>query len=102
MSGWPEDLPLPEGLPVIAYRDGENFALVFDLASVAAGEEVFAWYEANGWTLDQDVESDGVLLKEFGSPETNDYGPLRRVVLALGMVDWPTGFQYSLTVQDEE
>ena len=101
-SGWPDDLPLPDGVPVSAYRSGEDFALVFDLASVSAGEDVFAWYDAAGWSLEEDFEMDGIVMRSYGSPEVNDYGPVRRVTLALGMIDWPTGFQYSLTVQADE
>lgn len=99
-GGWPEDLPLPEGIPVIAFRDGQNFSLVYDLVSVEAGQDVMTWYQDAGWSVEGDFEGEGVHLMEFGSPETNDYGPLRRVSTGLGMSDWPTGFQYSLQVQE--
>lgn len=99
-GGWPDELPLPEGIPVIAFRDGQNFSLVYDLASVEAGQAVMAWYQDAGWSVEGDFEGEGVYMMEFGSPETNDYGPLRRVTVGLGMSDWPTGFQYNLQVQD--
>lgn len=99
-SGWPDDLPLPEGIPVVAMRSGSNFSMIFDLASVKAGEDVIAWYEKSNWTLEGDYEMDGNRVMSFDSPETNDYGPLRRITLGLGMSDWPTGFQYSLEVRE--
>lgn len=99
-SGWPDDLPLPEGIPVVAMRSGSNFSMIFDLASVKAGEDVIAWYEKSNWTIEGDYEMGGNRVMSFDSPETNDYGPLRRITLGLGMNDWPTGFQYSLEVRD--
>ena len=99
-SGWPAELPLPEGIPVSAFRSGETFVLLFDLASVSAGEEILAWYEANNWTLSDDMEAGGFRIMSFDSAETNDYGPLRRVTVGIGMNDWPTAFQYNLEVQE--
>lgn len=99
-NGWPDDLPLPDGTPVSAMRSAENFYLVFDLTSVEAGQELLDWYGSNGWDVLDDIEADGVHMMSFGSVETNDYGPLRRVTLGLGMTDWPTGFQYTLEVQE--
>lgn len=99
-SGWPAELPLPEGIPVSAIRSGETFVLLFDLASVNEGEKIISWYEASAWTLADDFEMDGNRLMSFESAETNDYGPLRRVTLGLGMNDWPTAFQYHLEVQE--
>lgn len=101
-NGWPDDLPLPDGLPVSAFRSGDDFALAFDLASVSAGEAIFSWYQENGWSVEEDVETSGVRMMSFGSPEVNDYGPVRRITAGLGMTGWPTGFQYALTVQDQE
>ncbi|WP_193510035.1 hypothetical protein [Cryobacterium sp. BB736] len=101
-SGWPGELPLPDGHPVTAMRSGSSFYLVYDLSSVKAGEEVIAWYESKSdWTLEEDWENDGVRVMTFDSVETNDYGPLRRVILGLGMTDWPTGFQYNLEVRED-
>ncbi len=99
-GGWPDELPLPDGHPVSAIRMGTNFSMIFDVASIRAGEEVFTWYESNAWSTETDVEMDGVRVVTYASPETNDYGPLRRVTVGLGMTDWPTGFQYSLEVQE--
>lgn len=100
-SGWPSELPLPDGVPVTAFRSGGNFSMIFDVSSPAAGQEIMDWYQQQGWSVEGDFEMDSVHVMEFGSPETNDYGPLRRVTVGLGMTDWPTGFQYSLTVQDQ-
>lgn len=99
-SGWPGELPLPDGTVVSAFRSGKNFALVFDLRSIAAGEKILDWYEASDWVLADDIETEGIRVMSFESAESNDYGPLRRVTLGLGMVDWPTGFQYSLEVRE--
>lgn len=99
-GGWPSELPLPDGIPVSAIRSGETFVLLFDLPSVSAGEEVIAWYQSSDWTLADDFETDGLRIMSFESAETNDYGPLRRVTLGLGMNGWPTGFQYHLEVQE--
>ncbi len=101
-SGWPGELPLPDGHPVLAMRSGSNFVMHFDLSSVKAGEELIGWYEkSRDWTLSEDWENDGVRVMSFDSVETNDYGPLRRVILGLGMTDWPTGFQYNLEVRED-
>ncbi len=99
-SGWPSELPLPKGIPVSAFRSGENFVISIDLSSVSAGEDVIAWYLASDWTLAADLETDGARVMSFESSETNDYGPLRRVTLGLGANDWPTAFLYTLEVQE--
>lgn len=99
-SGWPSELPLPDGIPVSAIRSGETFILLFDLAAVSEGEKIVAWYEASDWALTDDLETGGNRILSFASAESNDYGPLRRVTLGLGMNDWPTAFQYHLEVQE--
>lgn len=100
-GGWPSELPLPDGTPVSAMRSGKSFYLVYDLSSAEAGLKLFDWYQSAGWSVMDDVELGGVHSMTFGSPETDDYGPERVVGITLGMTDWPTGLQYSLTVQDD-
>ena len=101
-NGWPGELPQPDGHPVTAIRNGSSFVLLYDLSSVKAGEELIAWYQSSSdWVLETDWEEEDVWVLSFTSVETNDYGPLRRVTLGLGMTDWPTGFQYNLEVRED-
>ncbi|AYF98002.1 hypothetical protein [Protaetiibacter intestinalis] len=97
-SGWPSELPLPDGIPVSGIRSGESFYLVFDAASADELTALHDWYRGAGWTVESEFEVDGVVLSIYASPETNETGPLRRATVS-GMADWPTGVQYNLEVQ---
>lgn len=89
-SGFPEELPLPEGTLWSAFRNGESFYLQYGKTVAESIDPMVQWFVDNGWELISDVEMPPMQAWEFGSPETNDYGHLRRVNIGYNKDDHTT------------
>jgi hypothetical protein len=98
-SGFPADLPLPDGTLTVAMRNAKNFSLVYAESTVAGIDAVVQSFTSKGWELVEDVELYPAQVWTFGSPETNDYGHIRKVTLGFNSEDFSS--TYFLDVRDD-
>ncbi|HRN28758.1 MAG TPA: hypothetical protein PK890_03515 [Terrimesophilobacter sp.] len=98
-SGFPAELPLPEGVLTHAIREGKNFVFTYYEVDAASVEAMVAWHTSAGWELVTDMEIPPVRGWTFGSPETNDYGHLQVVDFSFNADD--KFLSYSLRTNDD-
>lgn len=98
-SGFPSDLPLPDGTLTDGMRSDSNFFLAYTGSTAASLDAMVQWFTSNGWELLSDVELPPTQAWEYGSPETNDYGNLRSVAVSFNSET--TEVFYSLTVRND-